>query len=128
MRKATVLVLSLIAASQLSANAVATPPAAAQPELGAMPSDATPAPVGPNAYLAQAGAALQAEPNATNFAQFMNVLKTMLAAPGMNKTPAAAIIKTNPVLTQLGVKIVEAGAGRIWTFPRINFSKEVIAQ
>jgi hypothetical protein len=46
----------------------------------------------------------------------------------MSKQPAAAIIKTNPVLTQLGVKVVDAGPGRVWTFPRIAFTHEVIVQ
>lgn len=138
MHEPKALFLSLIATSQLAAPAVmsatatptgsASPPAAATTESCPPPAGANPAALQPNPYLQQAGMALQAAPNAQSFAQFMQVLRGMLAQPGMNKMPAAAIIKTNPVLTQLGVKVIDAGAGRVWTFPRINYTREVIVQ
>ena len=145
MRKASLLVLSLIAAGQtatLGAEppakhvAVATPsanaaPAAApgpSPETGALPADAAAAPPQPNPYLQQAGAALQAAPSASSFAAFMQTLRNLLAQPSMAKQPSAAIIKANPILAQLGAKVVDASPGRIWTFPRISFTREVIVQ
>jgi hypothetical protein len=102
--------------------------AAAAPELGQMPGEPAATPAGPNPYLMQAGAALTANPSAATFAEFMRILKAMLAQPGMTKASADAIIKANPILQQLGVKVVSAGAGRVWTFPRISYTREVIVQ
>lgn len=79
-------------------------------------------------FLAQAQAQFKANPNTGTFAEFLRVFKGFLAQPGMSKTPAAAIIKANPVLSELGAKVIEAGAGRLWIFPRIPYSREVIAQ
>jgi len=85
-------------------------------------------PVAPLQYLGLAYGQYKAEPNPTTFQEFMRVFKAFLGQPGIHKTPAATIIKANAQLSELGVRAIEAGSGRIWSFPRIPYAHEVIAQ
>jgi hypothetical protein len=84
--------------------------------------------MGPSQFLSQAQLQFKNNPNPATFAEFMRVFKGFLASPGVSKTPAAAIIKANPVLSELGVRVTEAGSGRIWSFPRIPHGHEIVVQ
>lgn len=110
--------------------AIAAAPTSAAPARAAAQADSaeTPAAPTPSQFLAQAGAAYKAQPDASTFGEFLRVFKGMLVQPAIAKAPAAAIVKANPILIELGVKVVDAGSGRLWTFPRVQHTREVIAQ
>ncbi len=55
-------------------------------------------------------------------------LKALLAKPQAGKSSPASLIKQNPVLNDLGVKVVAAASARIWTFPRIQQCQAVLVQ
>lgn len=78
--------------------------------------------------LMQAGSMYKASPSPASFAEFLRIFKAYIAQPGAQKLPAAALIRANPILSELGAKAIDAGSGRVWLFPRIASNHEVIVQ
>lgn len=94
------------------------------PGYGMMPVALPP----PSQVLQQAFGAYKANPNPAAFTEFLRIFKILLNDPATHKLSAAAIIKANPVLAEAGAKPLDAGAGRVWTFPRMPFNRELIVQ
>lgn len=86
------------------------------------------APPAPSQLLTQAYDAYKTEPNAVTWAEVMRQFKQLIALPGLQKVPSAAIIKSNPVLSDMGVRALDAGTGRLWTFTKIQANHEAVLQ
>ncbi len=78
--------------------------------------------------LLQAAALYKASPGTATFSEVLRQLKAALNEASLVKAPAQSVIKANPVLGELGVKVFEAGPGRIFAFPKVCFCREIIVQ
>lgn len=85
-------------------------------------------PTSASSLLAQAVALYKTSPGPSTLSEVLRSFKTVLSDPAGQKAPAQSIIKANPCLGDLGVRALESGAGRIWFFPRIALSREIIVQ
>lgn len=82
-----------------------------------------------SALLAQTVNAYRGHPDPVSWQGVWAVLHELLASPAAIHAPAAAIIKSNPGLTDLGIKVVDAEFGsRVWAFPKLGDCQAVLVQ
>jgi hypothetical protein len=84
-------------------------------------------PTGPSQQVADAYSAYRANPGTATYGAVVQAFKQLLAQAGA-KTPAAALIKANPALSDLGARAVDAGAGRVWIFTRALDTHQIVLQ
>jgi len=79
--------------------------------------------------LSPAISAYKANPNAVTWQAVWKAVREVVGAPASAHVPAAAILKANPELSELGIKAVDAEFGaRVWAFPKITECGSVFAQ
>jgi hypothetical protein len=66
-------------------------------------------------------------PNPAAQGELIRLVKQLLMQAG-TKTPAAAIIKSAPVLSDMGWRAIDAGGGRIWSTTRLPDVHELLVQ
>src|SRR5579875_1261367 len=93
-------------------------------EAAGKPAAARPEPSSPS--LAEAAQAFKSEPTDAGFGDLFKAVRTLLVHAGGGDPQA--VIKANPALADLGVKVVPAGSARIWTFPRFSQCQAVFVQ
>lgn len=93
------------------------------PVPGEVPQEAAPTLDFPD--LQKLGKNYRVNPTSESWQNYINALKKHLAEPYASKSAGSKIIKANPSLKDLRVKLINVGGGRIWYFP--NNTKNQIA-
>lgn len=83
------------------------------------PAETTAPPVSlSGARLNQLGKAYRVSPGSESWRQFLNEFKQYLSQANVASSGGSKIIKENPTLKDLDVKLLDVGGGRIWFFPK----------
>lgn len=105
-----------------------------------MPATTAQAPTQPNQPAAEAPVNLTSAPLAASVKQYRltpdtqtwdrvwSTLKEFLSDPRLAKESATALIKANPCLTDLRLKVVDAGGARVFAFPSVSESQAIFLQ
>ena len=67
-------------------------------------------------------------PSDTTWAPVVSFLQTFLNDPQATQTDLSKLQSIVPQLGQIGLKVFDGGQARIWTFPQINQSREIIVE
>ncbi|HEY9787917.1 MAG TPA: hypothetical protein V6D17_21190 [Candidatus Obscuribacterales bacterium] len=120
--------LALAIALSASTLAPQLPPGAAQPpteekqEVDSAPQP--PTPVYP--ALMTAIQEYNHEPNAATWDRVILHLRELLVNPQFSRLDAGSIVKANAGLSELGLKVIDAGGARVWTFPNVTYAQAVL--
>jgi len=78
--------------------------------------------------LAASAGSFNGGPSEAGWDEYLKALRAALSQPAAAHADPQAFIKLNPSLTEFGVKVIAAGPGRIWSFPKIEQSQAVLVQ
>ncbi len=81
-----------------------------------------------SAELSAAAQNFKGNANELSWSDVFKALKVLLVKPQAGHTSPASLIKQNPLLNDLGVKVVAAGSAHLWTFPRIQQCQAILVQ
>ncbi len=70
----------------------------------------------------------KAGPSETTWAPVVSFLQTLLNDPQATQTDLSKLQSIIPQLGQIGLKVFDGGQARIWTFPQITQSREIIVE
>jgi len=70
----------------------------------------------------------KADANDVTWSEVTKSLKTLLIDPQSGKALPAELIQSNPALADIGARTIEAGAAKLWAFPKITQSRSVLVQ
>ena len=85
-----------------------------------------PAPSAASVALTETFARYKANPSPEGFAEVVRTFKAFLGQNG--KISAAALIKSNPTLGDMGAKAINASGGRVWIFQRVPAANLAVVQ
>ena len=68
------------------------------------------------------------QPDKASFEKVFHNWKDFLSQPAVGRLSESSLLAAKPQLKELGLKAIDAGAARIWTFPRISECDSVIVQ
>ena len=128
----------LAAATVGAAKTAATPAGAGAPVGGETgpngempPGEAVPAVPAKSYYsavLEQAVKQYRSAPSDATYGQMLGALRSVLLIPGAARISPAIMIKDNPVLSDWKPRVVDAGAVRLWTFPKAPERSHMLMQ
>jgi len=103
--------------------------ASAEPSNGEENEQAQTAPPPPSTsqLLSQAYQAYKSNPQPAGLQEVLRLFKQLISQAGP-RIPAAALIKSTPVLSDMGVKALDALAGRVFVFSRLPDPQEIVMQ
>jgi hypothetical protein len=78
--------------------------------------------------LAAAVKQYKAKPDSYSWEGVWRVVRDILSQPATVKAPASAILASYPGLSELGVSVIDGEGSRVWAFPRVTESQNVILQ
>lgn len=92
------------------------------------PVQETPAPSLTDDQLQNLGKAYRIAPSSQSWQGYINEFKKYLSQAPANKSSGTQIIKANPSLKDLGVRLYDLGGGRAWTFPSVKEKPVIVLQ
>jgi hypothetical protein len=129
-RKASAAASSAPSKPKSSQATAATPSAkSAEPGNGEESEQAQTAPPPPSTsqLLQQAYQSYKSNPNPQALQEVLRLFKQLISQAGP-RIPAAALVKSTPVLADMGVKALDAGAGRVFVLTRLPDVHEIVMQ
>lgn len=78
--------------------------------------------------LAAAVKQYKAKPDAYSWEGVWKVAREILSQPATVKAPAAAILASYPGLSEVGVSVIDGEGARLWAFPKVTDSQNVLLQ
>jgi hypothetical protein len=114
----------------LAANhpAPAAPKAASAGSAQATDSEAKPEISLTSGELASAYERYKNDPSELSWQDYVKTLRGFLSSPTIARQDPASVIKHNPSLTELQVKVIQATPCRIWTFPKLSSQQATLIQ
>ena len=100
--------------------------AAQTPDATTAETNEPPAPSAASLALTETYARYKMNPSPEAFSEVVRTFKTFIGQNG--KIAAAALIKSNGTLTEMGAKAINAGAGRVWIFQRVAAANLAVVQ
>ncbi len=78
--------------------------------------------------LAAAVKQYKVKPDSYSWEAVWRVVRDILSQPATVKAPASAILASYPALVELGVSVINGEGSRVWAFPKVTESQNVILQ
>lgn len=102
-------------------------PGAAAPRPGEVAGGPVQPPPPPSSgQLAAAISQYNSQPDNASFERVMASLGELLMHPTFSKADTISILKANPGLSELGLRVISFSGSRIWTFPRVAHAQSIL--